>query len=402
MSVVVAVAGRITPSSIIILVLLLMTFTPVPMTALAFGVDVTCDLREVWVRGTDDDDLIFGKISDIAAIGEHLAVMDSQLNHVLIFNMQGEYVGTLGEEGEGPGRLRDCHHIIPLDESGFAVFHGRPARLSEFSIAAMDWVDETGFQETTAAGQVIFDYRVMGDCRVAMGNTSEFYEGGMTQNYWLAEITAAGEIGRFHHQEEREFSFVNIVIDEERGDLFERRWLILPDETLVWVAPYTGYRIDRWRAGASLSPLEVPDYEPVVRPQLERDRKRILMERYSSGMTGAEIRISKHDPDIIRLLVGPEGRLWVLSSQGLRPRERELLCWFDVYDSAGNRERVGFNRPERTVDLVWDMVMFKGDYLFIGTNRFDALVTARGGGSEGLTEADSDNMQLVCYKLSRR
>ena len=61
----------------------------------------TLELEELWrVGGWDDEEVLFGVITDIIADREgNFYMLDSQLNEVQVYAPDGEYLRTIGREG---------------------------------------------------------------------------------------------------------------------------------------------------------------------------------------------------------------------------------------------------------------------------------------------------------------
>jgi hypothetical protein len=67
----------------------------------------TIFLEEAWTRGDDDDaDVMFGVPTGVVADpAGNVYVVDNQLSEITAFSPDGEVLGTLGREGEGPGEF---------------------------------------------------------------------------------------------------------------------------------------------------------------------------------------------------------------------------------------------------------------------------------------------------------
>ena len=69
----------------------------------------TVGLTELWRIGgdTDDDAEFFGVLSQITTDeAGNVYLLDRQLTEVKVFSPDGEYLNTIGREGEGPGEFR--------------------------------------------------------------------------------------------------------------------------------------------------------------------------------------------------------------------------------------------------------------------------------------------------------
>lgn len=64
-------------------------------------------MEELWRVGVEDDDILFGEVEDLLIDDDGTVyVLDSQLADVKVFSVGGEYLRTIGREGDGPGEVR--------------------------------------------------------------------------------------------------------------------------------------------------------------------------------------------------------------------------------------------------------------------------------------------------------
>ena len=64
----------------------------------------TLKLEEEWRIGGEDDEEIFGVITDIITDDDgNVYMLDAQLNEIKVYSEDGEYLRTIGREGEGTG-----------------------------------------------------------------------------------------------------------------------------------------------------------------------------------------------------------------------------------------------------------------------------------------------------------
>ncbi len=359
----------------------------------------TYSLTEAWRRGDEPDELIFGKLSDILVFNNQVVVLDTQLNQIQVFSTEGEHLGVLGEEGEGPGKLLRSTNLVYLSEESIGVFQSSPPHISEFSLATMMWLRDIQIPKSLSSNRSIYNIKQFGEMKIAVGATTTMLEEGMKQTVWLASLDESWELEAFCHEEQRELSFTKIVIDEEVFDTFERRWVVSDSFGLAYAVPHTGYRVDYWLRPGERSHVEQVAYEPLKRSADQRNQIRSIMERLGAQIP-KEIRVSKHDPDIIRLLNGPDGRLWVLSSRGLKPRDPMLLCSFDIIGHDGVMQgNACFRRPAAEIDLAWDLTAFHDDRFYILSNRLDALMAAAGGSDDADVDSGAEQMELICFEL---
>ncbi len=98
--------------------------TPAPLAAApADGHRTTVTLTPLWSRGGDDDpDVMFGIPCGVAqdAAG-NVYVLDNQLSEIVMLSPEGEFLRTLGREGEGPGEFQRPNGLVILPDGGVAA-----------------------------------------------------------------------------------------------------------------------------------------------------------------------------------------------------------------------------------------------------------------------------------------
>ena len=78
---------------------------------------VTVELEELWRVGgdTESDEEFFGVIGSVITDEEGNAyLLDRQLAEIKVFSAEGDYIRTIGREGEGPAEFRMPSQILSL------------------------------------------------------------------------------------------------------------------------------------------------------------------------------------------------------------------------------------------------------------------------------------------------
>ncbi len=84
---------------------------------------VVVTLEPAWARGGDDDEeVLFGVPRDVVAdAAGNVLVLDRQLNQIVAFTPDGEWIGNLGREGEGPGEFQQPAGLLALPDGSVAA-----------------------------------------------------------------------------------------------------------------------------------------------------------------------------------------------------------------------------------------------------------------------------------------
>jgi hypothetical protein len=84
---------------------------------------------ERWrIGGDEDEDVVFGVIDGVAADAD-VYLLDIQLSEVLVYTADGEYVRTIGREGEGPGEFRRPAGVFIAPAGQVAVVQAMPGKI---------------------------------------------------------------------------------------------------------------------------------------------------------------------------------------------------------------------------------------------------------------------------------
>jgi len=112
------------------------TTPPVVSSASPADDAATVTLESLWSRGGDDDEeILFGSPRDVVA-DEHgnVLVLDRQLNQIVAFDTDGELIGVLGREGEGPGEFQRAAGLVVLPDGSVAGASSIGARFERLSL----------------------------------------------------------------------------------------------------------------------------------------------------------------------------------------------------------------------------------------------------------------------------
>ena len=297
--------------------------------------------QELWRLGgeSEADEELFGRLDAILVDEKgEIYLLDSQLNEIRVFSAQGDYLRSLGREGEGPGEFRNASAFFFLDGGRLAVTQIMPSR-----IVVLDRATGAGFADLPlpeAPGSVMsLIHRAEGHGgRIVLSLMSPIMtpDGLVTRRSLTALNGDGGAIGDLKVVETKEGHGDRISISNEQDEDWFRFWSLGADGR-VYVAPfYQGYAIHvLGRDGAEDRIIERA-YETLPRSRAEMARlERVNEEAPEFSGARVEQEFNPNHRDVDALFPRADGSLWVLTSRGRVEKPAGALGVFDVFDAQG-------------------------------------------------------------------
>lgn len=363
---------------------------------------VNVELKELWRIGgdTDNEDEFFGVINRIMADADgNIYLLDQQLSEVRIFTSDGEYLNTIGREGEGPGEFRRPADMFFVPGGDIGVLQLWPGKI-ELLTREGDPAGQFPTPEADDGGFRIFQRgHYAGDHLVLFGAVNSFSEGEFSQTKYLASLDEQGEEIARYHEEVRGFNFANTMIDEHVWDTFDRRWTVDEEGRVYAVTQYPDYKIKVWSPDGTLERVIEREYTHLKRSQKHLDKVRGIYEAFTRQVPNPKFKFDENHKDIEALHIRNGGELWVQSSRGVYNVPEGALGTFDVFDRKGQFYRqvnlMGEADPED------DGFYFVGDRLYVVTGLLQAILAQQGGGEEEEEEMmeEPEPMAVICYQI---
>ncbi|MBC8425618.1 hypothetical protein H8E07_16000 [bacterium] len=359
------------------------------------------ELTEVWRAGGLDDEVLFGWVMDV--IGDEAGrvyLLDSQLKQIVVYDVDGTYLDTLGREGEGPGEFSQPGGMFWWDEDVIAVTAGR--------IGVLDLIDTGG----VPAGSVVLadegDERIMigyntcaalGEALVLSGNMGT---GSATGVRTEIVIDAFGRDGRRiarlrEHVHERPLH--PFVFDEGAGTAPWSGWAAAPDGRFYTAPDRSRYEIEALDADGRTRLRFSRDYDSLERSEVTREEIRSgILDNVRAAFPDAKAVLLDHHRDVRDIQVGHDGHLWITGSRGATTERDEVVCVYDVFDTDGRWLRCAEVRDPHGGAL--------HSLRFLPRERVLCRVMMDEDGGvyhTGDEEAPEETAYgVVCYRLSRR
>lgn len=364
---------------------------------------VTITLNELWRIGgfSEAEEEFFGVIKTIR-VDENgdVYLLDSQLSEVRVFSPRGEFLRTMGREGDGPGEFRNALDMFLLPEQRVGVLQLAPGRIVQFTREGEPAGDHPLPRREGGAPPTLLEGDVMGENLVLITSENQFQEGRIDITRALVLIDPQGREKARFLQTVRELSFVKFHFDETAWLSFDERWAVSPNGSLYAPTNFLDYQIVMWDVDGNRRRVITRDYEHRKRTPEQKEEMRETFDLFlQDQLPDYEIEVSDYDQDMVGIYPRENGELWVLTSRGTRDRPEGSLGVFDVFDADGRYATRVTLRGEG--DPLKDGYTFAGDRLFVVTDQVEAEIATHGGRGEDaeLGEDEPEPISVICYEV---
>jgi len=360
---------------------------------------ITIAPEELWRRGEEDDDIFFGMpIQVLEDADGNVYVLDSQVSEIVVFSPDGEYLRTIGREGEGPGEFRGANDMFIRSDGVVGVVVVFPGKIVQLRLDGTP-TEMFPFPRDKVEGfQLIYKGQAVGDRIVISGSVQSRSRGAQSEqeNYLKALDYQGNELAHFHSLTEMT-QYGGMEFDEKIFANFKGQWNAAPDGRVAAALDFDDYRIHVWKPDGSLDYIiERPDYAALDRTAKELERFQKLYDGVTNWNPSSTFKTSKTHRAVVRLQFRPDGSLWVLSGRGVWALDEGTFAAFDVYDRDGRFvRRVVMSGPG---DAMNDGMYFSDRRYYRVTDQFSAFMANFGGGGEA-EEGGSEPLQIIAYDI---
>jgi hypothetical protein len=288
---------------------------------------------------------LFGEISRVAEdSGGGIYVFDRQIPEIRQFDRTGEFLGTIGRSGEGPGEYGSLSLGMVVDSAGVLYVHDwaspvRVLRFAEDGSSLGGWTLDSPFLTTTRGTWLYSDGpgRVLVTGQIAGDPVLFVLEGGQLRD----TLTVPQLPG----------------VPEQRGGPYrvEMYWRMHPDGYFV-VGVNNEYTLEAHRAGGMLRIRRDVEARPVHPEEADAWRRRFEWMESQPAYTPPQGEwISSTMPPFREIEVGSDGRIWV--------RRNTHPIQIPVPENPDGAPGVGWEQP-----FVYDV--FEADGTLLGELRF--------------------------------
>ncbi|UCG50545.1 MAG: hypothetical protein JSW58_10075 [Candidatus Latescibacterota bacterium] len=354
----------------------------------------TVQLEELWRIGgeSEEEGELFGLIRGLTADQNgSVYVMDYQLSQVSMFSPEGEFVRTIGREGEGPGDLRRPDSMCLSPKGFICVAMAYPSRIALFDTTGDPVGTITIPENKSGAVPIIF--------RIARAGDHLVMHGVSRKTRFICAIDDNGIETARYHEEMHSFDEATPVYEEKSGSL-TGRWDVGPNGKVYVASSFYDYEMSVYNPDGEISYIVERDYEHRKR---SKEEKQFVHDwanvNPAAILPGTRFEIEDYDKDIMALHCRDDGTCWVLTSRGFYDRPDGSIGVFDVLDSDGTFVRqvtlLGVGDPHR------DRYHFFGDRLYVVTCFTAAVARMTGGGQTDNRFASlcAEPMSVICYRV---
>lgn len=360
--------------------------------------EATLPLQELWTLGDEDSDVLLGIVSElIAGPDGNVYVLDGQLSEIQVIGPGGEWLATIGREGEGPGEFRNAADMFWAPGGQIGVLQSWPGKIVMLTPDGLP--GDSYALPYKKGGNMQSASRGMGqDGRIVLsGSAWTRQEGEQRQLSYLKAFDAAGEEVASFHESSRPMNFGNWTFEERMFVDFQRRWAAAPDGRVAAALDFDAYRIHVWNADGTLDRIITrPDHQPVERTATEREIAQTIYDRITRWNPGSTFEIADTHQAIEQLHFGADGSLWVQSAADVYRVPEGRFTSFDVYDPTGHWvQRV---HVELDGDAESDGVFLAGGRLYLVTDLRAAWMSALDAGGDMTMDAEPVTVQAYAIQ----
>ncbi len=368
---------------------------------------VPMKLRELWRVGGEEDEALFGVISEVLADEQgNLYMLDSQLAQVQVYSPAGQHLRTLGRSGEGPGEVRQPSDIILTPDGHVAMiqtFPGRVVLVDREGNPAGGFLVGGSDPSQGRFGVLVEGGAGGGNLYLAGMHMTMSGQGVSDQNCFLSRCSPDGNELNTFATKRSTVNYADFVIDEGAVDfVWGGRWAV-DAQGNVYVAPERNrYSIQvATPEGRALRVIE-REYDSWKRGAAEEHQAQLQMQALARNypMQPRAITTLATEPDITGMFAAPDGTLWVRTSRGDRVRPAGVFTTFDVFDATGKFVRQvalqGVGDPLQDA-----LYLIGNDRAVLVTQALQAYRTMQGVTDEKADETAGTPMEVICYALER-
>lgn len=364
---------------------------------------VQAGLKELWRAGGEDDDIFFGTLAGVRTDNDgNLYLLDGQLAQVHMYTPEGEHLGTVCREGDGPGEVRRPSDMFVTSDGIINVIQGFPGRIVKVSADGMPAGEAAYGAGEASAGQfgVLVGGRSDGQDMVLAGIRMTFGGAVSKQTYFLARCDNDGQQKFALLEKEHEINYSDFALDEMEMDFIWNRFAVGPKGKVYAGPERNEYKIHVYATDGTIEKVITREYKSGPRTQEQRQLATQIIEAVAANYPAPPkaITIEKTQQVLSNIQVTEDGRIWTQTASG--DAQAPEGCWIvmDVFSPDGKFEKQvalkgDHNASHDAVNLLPD-----GKVIVI-VGALDAWLNQQGAGASDEEAEESEPIEIICYQL---
>ncbi len=260
------------------------------------------------------------------------------MSEVPVYSPEGERLGTLSREGDGPGETRMPTNMVFMPDGNLGLVQSYPGKIVKIDrqgVPAGDFepkLPDAGFMMLLDG----FTNRQGLLTLVGMNVKQE----SQTKGDNITFVSSFGDDGqekvRFVEQH-NVVDYQKFRFDEDQQDEVKYRQAAVGADGRVYVTLVrNAYEIRVFKPDGGLERIIQREYTPRRRTDEEYQEIADLVKRQARQLPGARLNISRVHRDINSLRMGQDGNLWVTTSRSGIDQPDGVLAAFDVFSPDGH------------------------------------------------------------------
>ncbi len=364
---------------------------------------VEYELRELWrlESETADGEVVFGVVEDVAEDPEgNVYILDSQLKTVHVVSPEGQYLRSIGREGEGPGEFSNPVQLIYGPQAELRIVDLADARVVRLGL------DGVPIQSSSLR---IPEYPDSWPSRLLPHPSGSWVAKIRTRNRSETEITESDIICVVSNTGNVVAELTNrlvrhrvrgepYVYDEESEEMI-RLLGVTADGRILVSEDYAELSFSIFNVQGHLMQRISREGEPLQRSADRFSELENFWESYYSERRNVVVKISPFDRALDRASQRWDERFWVRTVSGmlnLPPNHAEIV---DVYDQEGVFVEQAVLKHEFAEDE--DLLFLLPDHVVIARGAYSASLVAAGAVRQSSDETEIRQPAVICCKALR-
>ncbi len=365
---------------------------------------ITAGMQELWRAGGDDDEVFFGTIGAVKTDDQgNTLLLDSQLAEVHRIAPDGEHLGVIGKEGDGPGEVRRPNDMFIMDDGTICLLQGFPGRVVRLHPNGTPAGDATYSQGEGGQGQFAVMVRGLGSPSgmVLAGIRMTFGGGSQSaQNYFLSQCDPEGQQIRELVAKEHTIDYADFELDEMSMDFVWNRVASGQDGRVIVAPARDAMRFEVYSADGVLERTFSRDYVAEPRTDDQNKLARQIIEAVGANYPTPPRRITIEDRQaaVMGLWLTDDGRVWVQTGNPGKDLPDGTWVLLDVYDQGGHFvQQVALSGDHNPLN---DGIFIQPDgRCVVVVGALDAFLNQQAVSAESSEEDEAAPLEVICYQM---